>query len=152
MAGKYYEEFRVGDIYRHQPGRTVTEMDNVLFTCLTMNPQPLHLDEEFGKQTEFGTRIVNSLFTLALTVGLTVSETTLGTTVANLGFEKVEFPKPVRHGDTLYAETEVLEKRESRSRPNAGIVFFEHRAKNQHGEIVMRCKRAALMQKKPSGA
>ncbi len=152
MAGKYYEEFRVGDIYRHQPGRTVTEMDNVLFTCLTMNPQPLHLDEEFGKQTEFGTRIVNSLFTLALTVGLTVSETTLGTTVANLGFEKVEFPKPVRHGDTLYAETEVLEKRESRSRPNAGIVFFEHRAKNQHGEIVMRCKRAALMQKKPLGA
>jgi acyl dehydratase len=147
MAGKYFEEFTVGEIFHHQPGRTITEMDNVLFSCLTMNPQPLHLDEEFAKKTEFGTRLVNSLLTLGILVGLSVGDTTLGTTVANLGFDKTEFPKPVFHGDTLYAETEVVEIRESRSRPDAGIVFFEHRAKNQRGEIVARCRRAALMKK-----
>jgi acyl dehydratase len=119
----------------------------VLFSCLTMNPQPLHLDEEFAKRTEFGARLVNSLLTLGILVGLSVGDTTLGTTVANLGFEKTEFPKPVFHGDTLYAETEVMEKRESRSRPDAGIVFFEHRAKNQRGEMVASCRRAALMKK-----
>jgi acyl dehydratase len=113
-----------------------------------MNPQPLHLDEEFAKTTEFGARLVNSLLTLGIMVGLSVGDTTLGTTVANLGFEKTEFPKPVFHGDTLYAETEVVETRESRSRPDAGIVFFEHRAKNQRGEIVAHCRRAALMKKK----
>jgi acyl dehydratase len=148
MPGRYFEEFAVGEVFQHQPGRTVTEMDNVLFTCLTMNPQPLHLDEEFAKTTEFGQRLVNSILTLGIMVGLSVGETTLGTTVANLGFDKTEFPKPVFHGDTIYAETEVLETRESRSRPDAGIVLFEHRAKNQRGEIVARCRRAALMRKR----
>jgi acyl dehydratase len=148
MPGKYFEEFTVGEVFQHQPGRTITEMDNVLFTCLTMNPQPLHLDAEFAKATEFGQRLVNSILTLGIMVGLSVGETTLGTTVANLGFEKTEFPKPVFHGDTLYAETEVVEKRDSRSRPDAGIVWFEHRAKNQRGELVARCRRAALMKRK----
>ena len=147
MAGKYFEEFTVGQIFTHQPGRTVTEMDNVLFTCLTMNPQPLHLDAEFAKQTEFGQRLVNSLLTLGITVGLSVGDTTLGTTIANLGFDKVEFPKPVFHGDTLYVETEIVDKRDSQSRPNAGVVFFEHRAFNQRQELVARVRRAGLMRK-----
>jgi acyl dehydratase len=151
MPGKYFEEFTVGEVFRHQPGRTITEMDNVLFTCLTMNPQPLHLDAEFARSTEFGQRLVNSILTLGIMVGLSVGDTTLGTTVANLGFDKTEFPKPVFHGDTIYAETEVVEKRESRSRPDAGIVWFEHRARNQRGEIVARCRRAALMKKKGAG-
>ena len=150
MAGKYFEEFTVGQVFKHQPGRTITEMDNVLFSCLTMNPQPLHLDEEFARQTEFGQRLVNSLLTLGITVGLSVGETTLGTTVGNLGFEKVEFPKPVFHGDTIYAETSVVDKRESRSRPQWGIVTFEHVARNQHGEVVMRTRRQAMMRKRPA--
>jgi len=149
MASKYYEDFVVGEVIKHLPGRTITEMDNVLFCALTMNPQPLHMDEEFAKKTEFGGRIVNSLLTMAVSIGLSVTDTTLGTTIANLAFEKVEFPAPVRHGDTLYAETEVIDKRESRSRSDAGIVFFEHRAKNQKGELVMKCRRVALMKKKP---
>lgn len=147
MAGKYFDELNVGDVFKHQPGRTITETDNVLFTTMTMNPQPLHLDHEFAKRSEFGRPLVNSLLTLSLTVGLSVADTTLGTTVGNLGFEKVEFPKPVFHGDTLYAETEVIEKRASRSRPQWGIVVFEHRARNQRDEIVMRCRRAAMMQR-----
>jgi acyl dehydratase len=148
MAGKYFEEFTVGEVFKHQPGRTVTETDNLLFTTLTMNPQPLHLDVEFSKNAEFGQRLVNSIFTLGLAVGLSVGDTTLGTTVGNLGFEKVEFPKPVFIGDTITVETAVLEKRESKSRPQWGVVMFEHRAINQRGEIVMRCKRAAMMRKK----
>lgn len=148
MAGKYFEEFNVGAVFQHQPGRTVTETDNLLFTTLTLNLQPLHLDAEFGKKAEFGQRLVNSIFTLGLAVGLSVVDTTLGTTVGNLGFEKVEFPKPVFIGDTLYSETEVVDKRESKSRPQWGIVTFEHRAKNQRGEIVMRCMRSAMMRKK----
>lgn len=150
MAGKYFEELTIGQVFKHQPGRTVTEMDNILFTCLTMNPQPLHLDEEFAKQTEFGQRLVNSLLTIGITVGLSVGDTTLGTTIGNLGFDKVEFPKPVFHGDTLYAETEIVDKRESKSRPDAGIVFFEHRALNQRQELVARIRRAGLMRKQPS--
>jgi acyl dehydratase len=150
MAGKYFEELTVGEVFKHQPGRTVTEMDNVLFTCLTMNPQPLHLDEEFAKQTEFGQRLVNSLLTMGIAVGLSVGDTTLGTTIGNLGFDRVEFPKPVFHGDTLYVETEIVDKRESRSRSDAGIVFFEHRAVNQRQELVARIRRAGLMRKKPS--
>jgi acyl dehydratase len=149
MAGKYFEEFTVGQIFKHQPGRTVTEMDNVLFTCLTMNPQPLHLDEEFAKQTEFGQRLVNSLLTLGITVGLSVGDTTLGTTIANLGFDKIEFPKPVFHGDTLKAHTKVIAKRESKSRPNQGIVEFEHTATNQRGEVVAICRRSGLIHCKP---
>lgn len=149
MAGLYFEEFTVGQVFKHQPGRTVTEADNVLFTTMTMNPQPLHLDAAFASQTEFGQRLVNSLLTLGIAVGLSVGDTTLGTTVANLGFDKIEFPKPVFHGDTLYIETEIMDKRESRSRPDAGVVFFEHRATNQREELVARIRRAGLMRKKP---
>lgn len=149
MAGKYYEEFEVGQIFQHQPGRTVTETDNLLFSTMTMNPQPVHLDYEFSKTTHFGKPLVNSLFTLSLLVGLSVSDTTLGTTVGNLGFEHVEFPRPVFLGDTIYAETEVQGARLSKSRPDWGIVTFEHRAINQHGDIVARCQRAAMMLRRP---
>ena len=148
MAGKYYEEFQVGVVLQHQPGRTVTEADNIWFSCLTMNPQPLHVDFHAAGQAEFGKPLVNSLFTLGVAVGLSVGETTLGTTVGNLGFEKIEFPKPVFHGDTIYSETEIVDKRESKSRPQWGIVTFEHRAKNQHGELVMRARRQAMMRRK----
>src|ERR1700746_2055487 len=148
MAGKLFEELPAGRGSKHRPGRTVTEADNVFFSCLTMNPQPLHVDFHAAAKAEFGKPLVNSLFTLGVAVGLSVSETTLGTTVGNLGFEKVEFPKPVFHGDTIYAETEVVDKRESRSRPQWGIVTFEHRAKNQHGELVMRGRRAAMMRRR----
>ena len=148
MPGKHYEELIVGHVFAHQPGRTVTESDNVFFSCLTMNPQPLHVDFHAAAKAEFGKPLVNSLLTLGIAVGLSVSETTLGTTVGNLGFDKVEFPKPVFHGDTLYAETAVVDKRESRSRPQWGIVTFEHRAKNQRGEVVMVARRNAMMRKK----
>jgi len=148
MAGKLFEELEVGQVFRHQPGRTITEADNVWFSCLTMNPQPLHVDFHAAQQTEFGRPLVNSLLTLGVAVGLSVGETTLGTTVGNLGFERVEFPKPVFHGDTIYAETEVVGTRGSQSRPEWGIVTFEHRARNQNGEIVMRCRRAAMMRRR----
>ena len=150
MPGKHYEEFTIGDVFPHQPGRTVTESDNVFFSCLTMNPQPLHVDFHAASKAEFGKPLVNSVLTLGIAVGLSVGELTLGTTVGNLGFEKIEFPKPVFHGDTLYSETEVVDKRESKSRPQWGIVTFEHRAKNQHGELVMRARRQAMMRKKAS--
>lgn len=150
MAGRYFDELVPGEVYKHQPGRTVTETDNLLFTVLSMNTQPLHLDAELASRTEFGQRLVNSLFTLSTLVGLSVTDLTLGTTVGNLGFEKIEFPKPVFIGDTLYAETEVVSKRESRSRPGQGIVTFEHRATNQRGEIVARCLRNALMLSRPA--
>jgi acyl dehydratase len=148
MAGLTFDEFKVGQVFTHQPSRTVTEADNILFSALTMNPQPLHLDAEFAKTSHFDQRLVNSIFTLGLVVGLSVGETTLGTTVGNLGFEKVEFPKPVFIGDTITAQTEVIEKRESKSRPEWGIVLFEHRGVNQRGEIVAVCRRAAMMLKK----
>lgn len=150
--GRYFEELTPGTVIRHRVTRTITEADNVFFTTLTMNPQPLHLDREYAAATEFGQPLVNSLLTLSLLVGLSVPELTLGTLVANLGLTDVVFPKPVFHGDTLRAESEVLEARESRSRPNAGIVVVEHRAVNQRGEVVARCKRTALMQKKPSAS
>jgi acyl dehydratase len=149
VAGLYFEEFEVGQHFAHAITRTITEMDNVLFTALTHNPQPLHLDAEFAKTTEFGRQIVNSIFTLGLMVGVSVGDTTLGTTIANLGMTDVVFAKPVFYGDTLHSESSVLEKRESRSRPDAGIVLFEHRCINQRGEEVARCKRSALMRKKP---
>ena len=148
MGGKYFEEFEPGQRFEHLPSRTVTEVDNLLFTTLTMNPQPLHLDAEFAKSSNFGERLVNSIFTLGLIVGLSVGDTTLGTTVGNLGFESVEFPNPVLIGDTITAETEVLEKRESKSHPDWGIVKFQHRGLNQRGEVVVRCTRAAMMLKK----
>jgi acyl dehydratase len=150
MPGLYFEEFSLGQTFQHPIRRTVTEADNVFFTAMTHNPAQLHLDEEYGKTTEFGARIVNSLFTLGLMIGISVGETTLGTTVANLGMDEVRFPKPVFHGDTLHVETEVLELRASKSRPGQGIVTFLHKAINQRGEIVAQCKRSALMLRKPA--
>ena len=149
MAGLYYEAFEVGHIFHHDTTRTVTETDNLLMTTLSMNPQPLHLDAEFAAQTEFGKPLVNSLFTLALVVGLSVQETTLRTTIANLGMRDIRSPKPVFAGDARREEKTVLGKRESASRPNAGIVDFEHRGINQRGEVVCICQRAAFMLKKP---
>ena len=149
MAGLYYEEFAPGRSFEHPWTRTVTEMDNVLYSSLTMNVQPLHIDEEFAKKTEFGQRIVNSIFTLGLMIGITVNDTTLGTTIANLGMTDVKFPKPVFHGDTLHVRSKVLTVRESKSRPDAGIDEFHHTALNQRGEVVAECTRQALMKKKP---
>ncbi|HYC22469.1 MAG TPA: MaoC family dehydratase [Candidatus Bathyarchaeia archaeon] len=149
MAGKYFEELPVGRVFEHQPSRTVTETDNLLVTTLTMNTQPLHLDFEFAKGTEFGRPLVNSMFTLPLVVGLSVADTTLGTTIGNLGFEKIEFPKPVFVGDTITSETTVIETRPSKSRPGTGIVLFEHVGKNQRGEVVCRARRNAMMRGRP---
>jgi len=148
MAGKYFEELEIGMEFEHQPGRTVTETDNLLFTTMTLNPQPLHLDAEFARSTEHGQILVNSIFTLGLVVGLSVGETTLGTTLGNLGFEKVTFPNPVFIGDTIYAKTVVAAKRESRSKPDRGIVTFEHQGINQRGEVVCSCTRGAMMMRK----
>ncbi len=151
MPGLYFEEFRVGQIFDHPIRRTVTETDNVLFTTMTHNPALLHLDEEYCRtQTEFGQRIVNSCFTLSVMVGVSVYDTTLGTTVGNLGWDEVRFPKPVFHGDTLHFQTEVLELRESKSRPHNGIVIFAHRAYNQRSELVASCKRSGLILRKPT--
>ena len=150
MAGLYFEEFSVGQVFKHPVRRTVTEMDNVLFSAMTHNPAALHLDEEYCREhTEFGQRIVNSAFTLGLLVGISVGETTLGTTVGNLGWDEVRFPKPVFHGDTLRVESQVMELRASQSRPHNGIVIFEHRGYNQHNVLVASCKRSALMLRKP---
>jgi len=152
MAGLYYEEFEVGQLFRHAIRRTLTEADNVFFTALTHNPAALHLDEEYcRKHTEFGTRIVNSAFTLGLMVGISVGDTTLGTTVANLGWDEVRFPVPLFHGDTIHVESEVLGLRDSKSRPANGVVIFQHRAYNQKGALVASCKRSALMLRKPGG-
>lgn len=145
MAGLYFEEFFVGQTFDHSLRRTITEADNVWFSALTHNPAPLHLDAEYCKGTEFGQRLVNSCLTLAFMVGISVGDTTQGTTVANLGWDEVRFPRPLFHGDTIRIETEVLECRESRSRPETGIVTFEHRAFNQRDELVGVCKRSALM-------
>jgi acyl dehydratase len=150
MRGLYFEEFEPGRVYRHPFTRTVTEMDNVLFTSLTMNMQPLHLDEEFAKQTIHGRRVVNSLFTVALIGAFQVPELTMGTTLGNLGYEKISFPHPVFHGDTLRGETTILSKRESKSRTDSGIVWFEHRGYNQDDMLVMTCTRAGLMLRKPA--
>ena len=150
MAGLYFEDFSVGQRFEHAVRRTVTETDNVLFSTLTMNPAAIHLDAEYSKGTPFGERIVNSLFTLGLLVGLSVHDTTLGTTIANLGFEEVRFPKPVLLGDTLRAVTSVVSVRESRSRTDSGIVVFEHRALNQRDEEVVTCRRSALMLRRPA--
>jgi len=150
MAGKYFEELEVGAVFRHQPARTVTEADNLFFSTLTMNPQPLHLDAEFSAQTQFGQRLVNSLFTLGLVVGLSVGDTTLGTTIGNLGFEKIDFPLPVFIGDTVRVETEILAKRESKSKNDRGIVTFEHRGINQRDEMICRCVRLGMMHRLPA--
>ena len=149
MSGLYFEEFSVGQMFDHPIRRTVTETDNVLFTTLTHNPAALHLDAEYMKGTEFGQPIVNSCLTLGLMVGISVNDTTHGTTVANLGWDDVRFPKPVFHGDTLRIESEVLELRDSKSRPENGIVIFAHRAFNQDDVLVGHCKRTALMHRLP---
>jgi acyl dehydratase len=148
--GRWFEDLPPGLVIDHAFTRTVTESDNTLFSALTMNPAALHLDEQAAAETEFGTRIVNSLFTLGLLVGLSVPETTHGTTVANLGFEDVAFPVPVFPGDTIHARTEVVSARASASRPEQGLVVFEHRAYNQRDELVVRARRTALMKKRPA--
>ena len=148
MAGRYFDEWRVGDVIAHGVTRTVTETDNVLVSALTHNPQPIHLDHEVAAASEFGKPLVNSIYTFGLMVGVSVSDTTLGTLVANLGYDKLVFPAPVFVGDTLRSESECLEVRESKSRPNAGIVTWEHRSFNQRNELVCKCTRSALLKKK----
>src|SRR5215207_4761385 len=148
MPGRYFDEWQIGDRIQHAVTRTVTETDNVLISTLTHNPQPLHLDAEAAKASEFGQILVNSCLTFSLVVGISVADTTLGTLVANLGFDEVRLPKPVFIGDTLRFESEVVSLRESQSRPTAGIVTWQHRATNQRGEIVCTMKRTALVQKK----
>ena len=150
MAGLWFDELEVGQRFEHAIRRTVTETDNLLFTTLSHNPAQLHLDAEYMKDSDYGRVLVNSCFTLSLMVGVSVGDTTLGTAVANLGWDEVRFPKPVFIGDTLNIVTEVLELRESRSRPDAGIVTFRHEAWNQRGELVASCKRSGLQRKKPA--
>lgn len=149
MPGRYFEDLTTGDIIHHPIGRTITEADNVLFSSITMNPQPLHLDEHFASQTQFGQRIVNGILTMGLVVGLTVSDLTQGTIVANLGYEKVQHPLPVFHGDTIYVETHVLEKRDSSSKPDCGIIKLRHIGKNQRGEVVCEVERSVMFLKRP---
>jgi acyl dehydratase len=149
MPGLWFDELSVGQVFAHPIRRTVTETDNVLFSTMTHNPAQLHLDAEYMKTSEYGQIIVNSCFTLGLMVGISVGDTTLGTAVANLGWDEVRFPKPVFIGDTLNIKTTVIELRESRSRPEAGIVTFLHEAFNQHGDTVASCKRSGLQRKKP---
>ena len=148
MPGKYFDELSIGDHFEHQPSRTVTETDNLLFSSLTLNSQPLHLDTEFAKRSPHGQILVNSIFTLGFVVGVSVADTTLGTTLGNLGFDQTLFPNPVFIGDTLTAQTNVINKRESKTKPDRGIVTFEHIAKNQRGEVVCSCRRGAMMLKR----
>ncbi|PJK27501.1 MaoC family dehydratase [Minwuia thermotolerans] len=151
MAGLWYDEFEIGMVFQHPIRRTITETDNVWFTAITHNPALLHLDEEYCREhTEYGQRIVNSGFTLALMVGISVGDTTLGTTAANLGWDEVRFPAPLFHGDTIRVETEIVDMRESKSKDDRGIVTFLHRAYKQDGTLVAHCKRAGMMLKKPS--
>jgi acyl dehydratase len=150
VSGRWFEDLTPGLVIEHAVTRTINESDNTLFSVLSMNPQPLHLDASYAETTEFGQRLVNSMFTLALLVGLSVYETTLGTTVANLGFEEIAFPAPVFHGDSIRAQTEVISARPSKSRPTQGIVVMEHRAFNQNDELVARCRRSALMRTRPT--
>ncbi len=150
MAGRFFDEWQVGDIVAHTVTRTVTETDNVLVSALTHNPQPMHLDHEVAAGSEFGKPLVNSIYTFGLMIGVSVSDTTLGTLIANLGYDKLIFPSPVFVGDTLRSESECLEVRESKSRPNAGIVTWEHRSYNQRSELVCKCTRSALLLKKPA--
>lgn len=150
MAGKYFDELKPGMLIKHPIGRTITEMDNVLFSALTLNTQPLHLDEQFAQNTIFGQRIVNGIFTMGLVVGLTVAELTQGTIIANLSYEKVSHPHPVFHGDTITVETEVLETRESRSKPDRGVVRLRHSGFNQNGVQVIELERTVLFLKRPN--
>lgn len=150
MAGLYFDEFHEGQVFDHELTRTVTEADNTMFSLMSMNPQPLHIDAHFAAGTEWGQRLFNSMFTLAILVGLSVQDTTLGTTIGNLGMTDVRFPAPVFHGDTLRAQTRVVSLRESRSKPDRGVVEFEHSCFNQDGILVARCLRSAMMRKRPA--
>jgi acyl dehydratase len=150
MGGLYFDQFEVGQVFHHEVRRTVTDMDNTLFSALTHNPAAIHIDHEYAKTTEFGKPLMNSLFTLGLVVGLSVQDTTFGTTIGNLGFEDVKFPKPVFSGDTIRVETEVMQLRPSKSRPTQGIVIFQHRGINQRDEDICVCRRTALMMRTPS--
>jgi len=150
MAGKYYDELHVGMKITHHLSRTITEADNVFFNALTMNTQPLHLDEEFARKTQFGRRIVNGILTMGLVVGITVNDLTEGTIVANLGYERVVHPNPLFHGDTVTVETEVVDMRESKSRPDCGIVTLKHTGRNQEGVVVIEVTRSALFLKAPT--
>ena len=150
MPGKYFNDLNIGDHFRHSLGRTVTEMDNTLFCALTMNTQPLHLNADFAEKTPFGQRIVNGLFTLGLVIGLTVADLTEGTIVANLGYEKVNHPNPVFHGDTIYVETDVLDKRASASKLDRGLIRLKHIGKKQDGTIVCEVERTVMFLKRPS--
>jgi len=150
MPGKYYEELEVGMTFKHELGRTLTEMDNTLFSALTMNTQPLHLNEDFASKTQFGHRIINGIFTLGVVVGISVADLTQGTIIANLGYERINHPHPLFHGDTIYVETEILSKRESTSNPGRGIIVMKHIGRNQYGEICIEVTRSALFLKKPT--
>jgi len=150
MAGLYLEEFTVGQVIRHPLRRTITESDNVLFSVMTMNPQPLHIDFDYAAKSEWGKPLVNSLFTLGLMIGISVPDTTLGTIVANLGMTETTFPHPLFHGDTVRVETEIVSVRESKSKPDRGVVEMEHRAYNQNGDLVARCLRQTMVQKRPA--
>ena len=152
QRGRYYDELEVGDRYLHRPGRTATEADNTLFSTLTMNPQALHLDAAYAESQPFGQRLMNSMWTLATMVGASVSQITQGTLVAQLGMNDIEFPAPLFYGDTLYVETEILEKRPSKSRPGQGLVTMKHTGRNQRGEVVATATRVALMWFSPEGA
>jgi acyl dehydratase len=147
MAGKYFEELEIGTVFEHLPHRTITETDNLLFSTMTHNPQPLHIDAEFARTMQHGQILVNSLFTLGLVIGLSVADTTLGTTIGNLGMDKTEFPNPVFIGDTIRVQTEIVEKRESKSKSDRGIVWFQHTALNQRDEIICECLRKGMMLK-----
>lgn len=151
QRGLWFDEMELGAVYEHRPGRTITEADNTLFTTQTMNTQALHLDAAYSETTAFGQRLVNSMFTVSTLVGLSVAQLTQGTIVANLGFSEVAFPKPLFHGDTLYAETVVSDKRESKSRPGEGIVTFTHTGRNQHGDVVAVAVRKTLVRLRPEG-
>ena len=152
MAGFYFDQFEVGQVFEHTIRRTVTEMDNTLFSCLTHNPQPLHIDREFSAKTEWGQPLMNSLFTLGLLVGIAVNDTTVGTIIANLGMTEVKFPNPLFQGDTVHCTTEILGKRQSKSRPDAGIVEFHHKAFKQDGKLVAECRRQVFIHKQPKKA
>lgn len=152
MPGRYFEELNAGDRIRHRTGRTITEADNVFFCALTMNTQPLHLDEHFAKKTPFGRRLVNGILTMGLAVGITVPELTEGTIVANLGYENVRHPNPMFHGDSLYVESEVLETRASKSRPDCGLVKLRHVGRNQDGVVVLELERTVLFLRRPDDA
>ncbi|MCJ7534982.1 MAG: MaoC family dehydratase [Anaerolineales bacterium] len=149
MPGKFFDDLEVGMIFLHEKGRTITEADNTFFNAITMNTQPLHMNEDFSSKTQFGRRIVNGILTLGLVIGITVDELTAGTIVANLSYEKVNHPRPVFHGDTIYVETKVLEKRASRSKPDRGIIKLKHLGKNQSGELICEVERTVLFLKRP---